>query len=473
MAQISCKYHPDRPAVWNCKQCEINFCLSCITVAGRDAVVQCPVCQTQLERIGAANLITPFWRRMSRFYLYPLSPHPLVFMLIIALLTMTVGIPLVGLVVPVLLFIVFFKYAYAALEKTAQGHMEAPEVNSETLTEELELPFKQIFLMFALLTVNMTVLDLLGTVPFTISMALTIFALPASTMILAIEHSFLKAFNPAIISLFIRRIGVSYLILCGFLLLLLIALNTAVNLLAGLVPDFLAAFVVALMTMYFFLIMFHMMGYVIYQFHEDLHYEIEVEAHTHLQAKESVEAPNPELAEVEILLQEGKMDAAKERLAIYIKSSPGDLDARRRYHRLLRATRDNDALCRHANVYLSRLLLEKKAAQAVEVYLEVQKLVPEYKPADPKIRLQLAKLLKHGANARLALHLLNHYHRDFPNHAAIPEAYLLAAQVMCENFGEDSKASGILEFVSKTYPGNPLQEEIEKYQQIIDQLGKA
>lgn len=474
MAQITCKYHPERPAVWNCEKCQINFCLSCIKVADRDAAAQCPVCQSPLERIGARNLIPPFWRRFSRFYLYPLSKHPLVFMLAIALLTMaTISIPLVGLVMLVLLFIIFFKYAYVVLERTAQGYMEAPDINSETLTEELELPFKQIFLMFALLTVNMTILDLAGSAAFYVSLMVTVFAVPASTMILATTHSFLKAFNPAVIAQFIRGIGFPYLILCGLLLLLLIALNTAVNLLGGLVPHFLTAFVVAFMTMYFFIIMFNMMGYVIYQYHEDLRYEIEVEAHDQLDDHEPPADSHPELVEVEILLSEGKIDVAKERLADHIKGSPGDLEARNRYHRLLRATKDVDAMCRHANVYLSRLLMEKKAAQAVEVFLDCHKLDHAYKPADPKIRIQLAQLIKHGTHGRLALHLLNHYHKDFPNHPMIPEAYLLASKIMCENFGEDQKARQILEFVTQTYPDDPLRPEIEKYQQVIDQLGRA
>ena len=53
------------------------------------------------------------------------------------------------------------------------------------------------------------------------------------------------------------------------------------------------------------------------------------------------------------------------------------------------------------------------------------------------------------------------------------EAYLLAAKIMCENFSEDQKARQILEFVTQTYPTHPLKPEIEKYQKVIDQLGRT
>ena len=474
MAQIGCKYHQDVPAAWVCLKCQINYCGNCVPAEERAVAPNCPVCKQPLEHLGAGNLITPFWQKTSSFYKYPASIQPAMFILAIAFLNSLVGliIPPFEFLVPILSFIVFVRYAYLSLEQTAHGHMSAPTVSVGSLTEDVELPFKQLFLIFILITVNMLIREFIGEIAFGISATLSVLLFPACIMVMATAHSFGSALNPVVLARFIKRIGWPYLILCAFLFLLLLALETTLFLLSRIIPEFFITFIISLITMYFLLIMFHMMGYVIYQFHEDLEHDVDVEPQEHLDTgiNESSAGSSVVLANLEILLSEGKLEEAKKMLLEHISDSPGDLEARDRYHRLLRAQKEGDACCRHANEYLSRLLREKRATKAVEVFLDCLKLNPNWQPAEPRLRISLARLFRQGTNAKIALKLLNQFHHDFPNHEAVPEAYLLAAQVMCESYGEDAKAQRVLKYVLHHFPGAPLEKEVQQYLAIVQKL---
>ena len=99
------------------------------------------------------------------------------------------------------------------------------------------------------------------------------FALPASTMSLAINGSIGDALNPVTLATVMKRIGWPYLILYVFLL-LVSAGSSATQLFLGTVaPVWLIVQLITFVSAYFTVIMFNMMGYVVYQYHEDLGFE--------------------------------------------------------------------------------------------------------------------------------------------------------------------------------------------------------
>ncbi len=471
MAQIKCKYHPETPAAWHCESCDINYCGSCVPAEERAVAPACPVCKRTLDYLGAGNLITPFWQNIAGFYRYPLARDPLLVILGLALASSLVGLvlPPLEIIAPVILFILFIRYATMALEETARGNMDPPPLESESLLADLELAFMEVFLIIFVVTANMVVnaWSYFALAPL---MLVTILALPAAIMVLAIERRFVQILNPVYLWQFIQRIGVHYLLLCAFLLLLIIALSATVGVLGMFAPDFLITFFVTAITMYFVLVMFHMMGYVIYQYHEELQFEVIMEApggeEVHAAPpRRSVPRPN-----TEVLLNEGKIEQARNELEEYVRHAPGDLEARSQLHRLLRATRDTQALCRHADDYLQRLLDDQQASRAQEAYIDCLKQDREYRPENVATRLALARLFRSGTHSRLVLHLLNGLHRSHPQHQLIPEAYLLVAQVMCERFGEYQKAKKILNYVLSHYPDSSQADEVRRYLSIVEKV---
>ncbi|MGD8712571.1 MAG: hypothetical protein PVG50_06985, partial [Thiohalophilus sp.] len=171
--------------------------------------------------LGAGNVIRPFWHRLPHFFLFPAHLTPLLFLLALTVLSVLVSRSLFGLLIQLVINIVFLKYAFVVMEDMAHGHLKPRPISGSVLSDELELPFKQIFLIIFMATVNYKVQEYFGSGPFTLVLIFTVLAFPASIMVLAIEHSFFKALNPLVLLVTMKRIGPSYFILCIFLMLLL------------------------------------------------------------------------------------------------------------------------------------------------------------------------------------------------------------------------------------------------------------
>ncbi len=465
MARIFCKYHPDTPARWVCRQCQINFCRDCIDTQG-DTLSPCPVCGEALESLGSGNVIRPFWQRIPQFFLFPGHFTPLIFMLLIVVVNILLGESLFGFLVGLLLFIIFMKYAYVVLEHTAQGYLKPQRISSEMLTQELELPFKQLFIIFLLFIFN-GVLFNIGLL--LLGQFITALILPASIMVLAVEHSFFRAVNPVTLLGVIKRIGAPYFIMCLFLFFLLSGEDLLTKLMIIYLPETIYQPLAYFISMYFILIMFHMMGYVLYQYHEQLGYNISRE-YTEKAAPQSTTESEPGLREVQILLREGKVEEAKQRLISLVQAQPGNMACREKLHKLLLTTADVAGLRAYSGDYIVRLMLEKRPSEALRVYSDCYQLDKAFKFGSGQQRHEMAKLLYKNGQARAALSLLSNMHRDYPGYEGIPDAYLLVAKILCESFNEDGKARQVLDFVQAKYPHHPRLPEVMEYKKIVESL---
>ncbi len=472
MARIFCKYHPTVPARWTCRACGIDFCHRCMQAEGSDTP-HCPVCHQAAESLGSGNVIEPFWQRLQAIFAYPLQLHPLLFMLGLTVLGVLIesvaGRTLVGwLVGEIVLYVVFLKYAYVVLERTAAGHLDAVPVTWEAIATELELPFKQFFILFLIYAINASLANSGHTGLLFLSMFLSALLLPASIMVLAIEHSLLSAINPVILLDVMRRIGPPYLLLWLFLFLLMSGSGEVRGMLLAYLPSAFAVPIGGLVSYYVTLVIFHLLGYTIYQYHEELgfHVEQDFEAEAEPEATPAI----PGLREVEILFHEGKLDEAKDRLLALVTREPGEMAYRERLHRLLVHTRDIEGLRRHSADYVSRLLLHGKPSEALRVFTDAYRLDREFKFGDAKQRHRMAELLANNGQDRAALALLNNLHRDFPKYEGVPEAYLLVARILSEKFNQDDRARQVLDFIESRYPDSPVLGEVRTYRRVIEQV---
>ncbi len=470
MATIACKYHPEAPARWRCRHCAINFCPGCVPAPASGPAQgrppSCPVCSKALDSLGTGNAVAPFWRRLGHCFAYPLYPAPFIVILVLTLLGMAVHGVFMGPLLELALWAVTMKYAYVVLEDVAHGHLRPRPITGEAIATGLELPFKQILLLMAIGAADTAVLRLLGPSAFALAFFFSTLALPANIMVLVLERSFFKAFDPATVLTVIKRIGLPYLLLWFVLMSVGGGSAAAVHFAMQWLPGTVGLAVGDLLAMYFLLVMFATMGYVLYQYHEELGYEVE---EPQAPGAAPAAAPvSPELRQAEILIQEGKTEEALARLAQLVRGSPADDAARERHLRLLRAVDDKDGHCRACQDYISYLFCQERHAQALKALAGCRRYDPTVKPAGAKERLELAKLLKAEGQGRAAMALLSNLHQDHPGFSGTPEAYLLVAQLMCEQFGEDAKALQVLRFLVKQFPEHPLQEEVGKYLQLVE-----
>ena len=317
MTAVTCKYHTQTPAQWHCESCQISYCPRCVTQINSHHAPECPVCKRELQSLGAANLITPFWYRLRQFFIYPAYPAPLVLLLVLSALVFILRLvpgwhhdyailfwtfPRNALLLLPLL-IVFLKYAHSVMQDTAHGHLKPSSLSSDKLFENGLIVVKLFAVFFAFYMLEWAALDLLGMPGYYLAIIITALATPAAIMILAMEDNVLQALNPAMLFTVIARIGTPYFIMFVLFYLLTMAKSTLLALLQKYIDPSLSLAVYSFVTMYFYLIMFNMMGYVLYQYHEELGFKVEIPAHEQAIANiDEAITSNPELRAIEILV---------------------------------------------------------------------------------------------------------------------------------------------------------------------------
>lgn len=474
MSKVTCKYHTDIPARWACRNCQINYCKGCIKDDGHGRDPHCPVCRQQLESLGSANLIVPFWQRLGKFFLYPLEPQATLFLVVLTVLTLILSGGLMGFLFYLVISIVFIKYCYAVLEDTAMGHLKPMPISKGLINDEMEVAFKQFIMIAAIFAGNAAVLKHLGVFMFFVSISITYLALPANIMVLAMEHSLFAALNPVIVFSVIRRIGAPYFLLYFFMFMLSIASATMMDILVSLFDMQIAYALTIFTSMYFSVVTFHLMGYTLYQYHDVLGYNVDVEADEFDNKQKAIrENINPEVREIEILIQEGNLDEATRRVEAYLQQNPSDDVAAERYIKLLILTNNNEKLNAEGHKFVNRLLEQNKISQALNLFLQIFEKDNSFRLTKPKQRHEIARLLMKGGHGKAAISLLNNLHKDFPDYEGIPAAYLLVAQILCEQFNNDAKAKSVLQFILKNYPDNSHKQEVSDYLNVIEGLNNA
>jgi len=458
-----CKYHPELKANWHCANCQINFCHQCVD-AGIEDEASCPVCAELMESQGISS-IPPMWSRISYFFLYSLHLSPLLLIVTLVLINFLVSANMLGFLVQMLIFVIFTKYAHVVMSSIARGRMKPERINWAMFSENLESPFKLLFVVFCYGLFNSVVQNNSSEMAFNLSLLLSSFLFPASIMLLASSQHFLRAVNPLAIAELIKKVGFSYIILFVFLGLLVSGLLAAWKLLSASVPVYLLLSAILLVVMYFILVMFSMMGYVLYQFHQQLNFVDEV-----VHDVNDTKNENKSDVNLDILLQEGKYSEAVSWLAEKIELQPNDFSLRERLHRILYSIEDKKGLQNYSADYIVRLLLVGRPSEAIRIYVECHKLVPAFKLIGARHRHEMARLLIGNGQSRAALSLLNDLHRDYPSYEGIPNAYLLVARIMFEYFSHEDKARRILEYLTNKYPDHPSQEKIQSYLGMLNNI---
>ncbi len=487
MAVVTCKYHPQTPARWRCESCQINFCPSCIKITGRRAP-DCPVCKRELTSLGAGNLIRPFWTRLREFFLYPFHPTPLLVMFVLSVVAFFIAhVPGWYHRVDFLIwrihrydlyampfYFIYLKYAQSVLEDTAHGHLKPLTLRGEQLTENGLIVAKMFAILLVFYFLKFTALDLFGSIGENFVEIILVFATPAAIMVLVLEDNLFSALNPATVGSLMYRIGTPYLLLFGLIYCLQQAKEFMFGMLLGEFNPALTVAVFEFVSMYFYLITFSMMGYLLYQHHEELGLSIQVEAESVPEKKDKnkqqLPEVSPELRAVEILIHEGKVEDAVRQLQGIIRHTPTDIEARERLLKLLRLTGDMALFREQGQSYISFLMNDNKFAQAAKVYQSCIEYDKSFKPAKANERLELGKLLRHNGQSRLAIGVLNNLHKDFPSYENVPQAYLMVAQILCEQFNEDARAKQVLEFVLQNYPSHAMADAVRDYLKIIDEV---
>ncbi|WP_347989809.1 hypothetical protein [Methylomonas sp. AM2-LC] len=436
------------------------------------------------------NSIVPFWQRIPLFFCFPANPTNLIgigfFSVLSSLPLLILRTPYFFPILLVLNFIawaMFFRLAYKVMNLTSQGFLKVSEYPDDQELDANLKPYKQM-LMFILLGVAIAlVFNYLGNVAGYCYLILAILTLPASIMVIDIQNSVFAALNPFQAMRIISSIGWPYMVMFAFLFVLYSSQGIATQwIIKTQLPVYSASFSptdmanylgkiqksakwlvlnATFISMYFTIIMFNMIGYVLYQYHKELDLNV---------SKHQVE---PAEAEIAHYMGAGDINSALKIARKELGKDDTNLQANDRYLKLLMLSSTPEQALSHAQNFITTLLKQKKTGKAVEVYENMLNINADFQPARASQVLPIAQAATAMGKAKTALRMMDKFEKRFPLSNETPEVYLFAAKLLCEEFEKYPQARQTLTGVLLKYPEHPKQEEVRHYLNLIEQLEKG
>jgi len=379
----------------------------------------------------------PFWTRLRAIALYPLHGAALWSMIALSLCALLGHLPGIGWFLGIIVSLATYRYAFEVLRHTANGHPGAPDYGMGPGDGAIG---RLIVLMILAITAVMLV------AAFTRSGALTLIALgavvlltPGSIISLAMDGSLRRALNPAVPLGLATRIGWPYLAAVCLLFVILASSLTAAVWLGRFMPPLISHLAVNFMTTWGLFSIFHLLGYLVYQYHEVLGFEPDALA--------ELRRPDPDqrlLDEAEAHVRDGRAQDAREALRGAIRGRAVSLAVHELYQRLLRKDGASPELRDHGQQYISRLIAEKQERRALAVLRETIEQDPDFVPAQVEHAILLAERARLGGQYQLACDALQAMLRAWPKRSEAPQWSLDAALLLAERYNRDEEARSLL-----------------------------
>lgn len=467
MSRQYCKYHPLEPALWYNPRTHTAYCERCVdsseTLGGLGKAV-CYVSGDELQYLGSANTAKPFWDRLGEFFRYPFTIDSLAVIGIFMVATwMVVGLLEAGAlpfmaISGLLLVACMTRYGFLIIEHSAEGRFDPPTLQETFGSSGLDVLYQQVAVQVIFIAFSLVVGYLQSDLLDALVNILVLFVWPASMMLLATEKSISVAVNPSAIWHLISSIGWSYILLYGFLFLLLGAQAAVFDIFAAEIPPeyFLPVFVA--ITLYFVMVSFHLMGYVIFQYQADIGFVAEDQ----LAKQKRRAAVEPVDAKAEILVKDGQYQKAVETLSKYLREHNNSIRHHDKLSRLLIALGEKEEALAHGQRYMELLNELGDDSRLYFLYGDYERLDPAFLPDHPEVCLSLAEQLFNRGKFKQVCHLLVNLHKRAPHFEQIPEAYLLTAKALLDGFDSKQKASQYLKFVRAKYPNFKELGEVER-----------
>ena len=480
--ELKCKYHPTQGAHWICNECHSEFCNDCAkerikTVNGIQTGKMhiCPDCNMELDWVGAAGLIEPFWTRLTKIFLYPFSYNPLILSLILTLITSFLfWIPFVNLVA----YAVLIKYSFSILNTTMHGNLNPPGIDTLFTTEDFGPVIKQWFMFAAIGILGAGIFFKLGLIAGVVYIIVISYSLPSMIMLLVTSESLGHALNPVMFLGFTVKIGRGYLLMWLFLVLLLSAPSALGYYIMKYLPGFSQKFLISFGENLYTFITYHLMGYVILQYHENIGHEIDYEdfqekgsekrqessQKTNTQADEQQEITH----QAQLLTSEGKLKEA----ADYIKSATKDcgiisIVLLERYYNLLKATKQNKQMVVQGKDYLHKLIKKNNKEKACQVFIECVSLDKQFKPMSEDL-LKAGAWLNRSGKIKASINAYSRLIRFYPDNPLVPKTYFILAQIYNEKVKNKAQAKKIINLLIKKFPDHNIISHAKAYTQKID-----
>ena len=420
-----CKYHPISPATHYCQHCEIYNCDKCVNDKnGLGPAAKCFHCGKTLHSLGASQTAVPFWRRLNESFRYPTSNDALLLIIGSSILSSAAIVIPLGFVLLILISGVVLKYGFCCLQDTAEGNLQAPKIN-EAYQGGLIL-ILQLFFLFTCVSIAITLsYAYLGSVLTMLISTILISALPAMVITFALNDNILTALNPAANYRLIRAIGLPYSLLLGFMMIMFSSIGIISELLEYF-PPVITAIGESVASNYYMVVIFHMMGYMIFQYQDKIGFFARDDEGKY----ESRSEYDRERARIDIQLKEGNYDKVTELFIVQVQQHKKDRILHADFFNYLCAIKDETNLQKLANTYFDILTQYQLLEQLYSEFRRYRALCPNYLPDNPQITHTLAERTFAGGDFKTTVQLLNSLRKTHENYIKIIDVYELLTHVL-------------------------------------------
>jgi len=469
-----CDSHPTRKAHWHCPNCNAQLCPECVvqreseSFGNRQTLHFCPKCNQAVDWVGVENLIAPFWNRMPRIFAYPVSIAPLILMAVLALATMFFSGPgLFSVLMKGSLWLIVIKYSFESLKATASGNLKPPPVNAETISNDFGQVFKQFVIYIALFFAFGWISAQVGLAVGIAFLLAALFFVPSMIMLLVTTGSLIHALNPVMFVGLTFRIGWAYLLMYFFLFLLGSAPAYLFQFLIKFLPAETHLMLYGFAESFYTIISYHLMGYVILQYHDRIGYKVDFEDFKDPDAEEykpkEVDPDEDVLREVAPLIQEGKLDEAIATIQkMTLHQGIKGINLSERYYTLLKMKKRQADLLEHGVGHLDKLTDKNQKTKALAVFSECRKMDTNFLPAADAL-FKLAGWVNETGKTQAAVSLYNLLVKSYPQHPLVPKSYFRIAQLFHDGLMKTDKAKKILSALQMKYPQHEIMPHVENF----------
>lgn len=444
-----CSYHYQSPATSRCFHCDRLFGDCCLSRSdANQPYLRCPLCTNEIENLGSANTLPPFWYVMHKFLVYPAKPTPLGLAFFLSALSLLITAGLVGLGIGLFIMVVSTRYFYAILDESSNGRTTPPSALALFSSDPDNLFIKQI-VIFIIIGLVIALVSKFGNAFFIFLVwAFITLAFPASIMILATDKRLAKAINPLILIDLMTRMGAGYFVLYGFINILLGGPAVVGELIIGFVPQSYHITALIFISLYFWFATAYLMGYALMQYQRELG-SIAVTEEGELEYDESSrDKINTNLASMYVI--EGRYDDAYALLKKAATAEPENKALQKKFNQLLICLSRREELEEHSSRLIDSLVNTNAIAAAAQTYLDTLSVKPDFKYDAPENILQFADYYCDCGQYTSALKILaqiSKYFKDWPD---IGKALLKAAHIYADNLNQPEKAIPLLTFIDKS-----------------------
>jgi tetratricopeptide (TPR) repeat protein len=438
-----CQFHPLNAATWHCQQCYYDMCDCCIDEGKYNNYQRCMACNTPVESLGPAYSATPFWQRMEESFRYPLKADAIALIIGVALVDVAVSIVPMAFIFQVLLLGMVFSFSFECLKQTAMGSMLAPDITSAYGKGSVIMLRLLLILTFFVVVVS-AANEVFGKSFASLLLFMLVVAMPAVIIRYGLSESIMAAINPLAIISLISTIGMPYALILAFIMIMASSVGVINETLEAL--PYLSSILQSITSNYYMIVMFHIMGYMIFENQAELGFSARENNGEEQAARSEQERLKSRL---QVYLKEGRY---KEMIQLYedaINTNINNNGLIEDCFRFLISSHNTEYMQEFASFYLEYLAKKQQADQLYNVYIRTLIMLPYFLPDTAEVRYALARVLYDRGDFKSAVKMLNGLHKAFSDFVELPQAYHLMAESLEALPNMQAQASKYRQFALK------------------------